>query len=157
MVRGRMVGREQELAQAQALWHRPSMNELGIPQSVRLAIQARLTKLPPDTQEVLRLAAIGGREFHFEILAAATSLDEGALIDVLEAAEGAQRVEEVARRSDGTFRFAHALIPTTLTESLSGIRRRRMHHQVLDALQQLRPGDFESLAHHALEAEGGSQ
>jgi predicted ATPase len=65
------------------------MNELGIPQSVRLVIQARLTNLPADTQEILRLAAIGGREFHFETLAAATCLDEGALIDVLEAAERA--------------------------------------------------------------------
>ncbi len=50
-------------------WHWPSMDELGIPQSVRVAIQSRVRVLPANSQETLRLAAILGRVFDFDTLA----------------------------------------------------------------------------------------
>ncbi|MFN2226070.1 MAG: protein kinase domain-containing protein [Anaerolineae bacterium] len=130
-------------------WHRPSMEELGIPQNVRLAIQSRLARLPEEAQEVLQLAAVVGREFQFDVLAAAADRGDEALVLALESAEGAQLVQEVSGRAGGTFSFAHALIPATLAEGLSGLRRRRLHRRVLGALQRLRPNDFEALAHHA--------
>jgi len=135
-------------------WHRPSIEELGIPQSVRVAIQSRVRVLPTDTQEILRLAAVLGREFDFDTLAEASELDEETLIDGLENAERAQLIEEVSGERGGTLVFAHALIPTTLVEGLSGLRRRRMHRQAMTAIERLRPDDYESLAFHALE--GGS-
>jgi tetratricopeptide (TPR) repeat protein len=139
-------------------WHRSSMDELGIPQSVRVAIQSRVRVLPADAQEALHLAAVLGREFDFETLAEASALaggselDEETLIDALEAAQRAQLIEEVSSEHGGTFLFAHGLIPTTLTESLSGLRRRHMHRQVMAAIERLHPDDLESLAHHALES-----
>jgi len=138
-----------QLSFAGGEWHRPSMEELGIPQNVRLAIQSRLARLPEAAQEVLQLAAIVGREFQFDVLAAAVERSDEALVLALESAEGAQLVQEVSGRAGGTFIFAHALIPATLAEGLSGLRRRRLHRRVLDALQRLRPDDFEALAHHA--------
>ena len=70
-------------------WHRPSMDELEIPQSVKVAIQARVSSMPEEHQETLRMAAILGREFDYDTLAAASDLDESALIEALEAAERA--------------------------------------------------------------------
>ena len=134
-------------------WHRPDdMADLDIPQSVRVAIQSRLSKLPDENLDSLRTAAILGREFDFETLAAASDLDEDTLIDILEKAEHTQLIDEISGDRGGTFRFAHALIGSTLEEGLSGLRRRRMHHQVAEVIEELRPDDYESLANHYYES-----
>lgn len=130
-------------------WHRPSMRELGIPQNVRLAIQSRLERLPEEARDVVTLAALLGREFPFDVLVAAADHGDEALVLALESAEEAQLVQEVSGRGGGTFSFVHALIPATLADSLSGLRRRRLHRRLLAALERLRPDDFEALAHHA--------
>ncbi len=49
-----------KLTYADGRWQRPSMAEVEIPQSVRLAIQARVARLSPPAQEALRLAAFLG-------------------------------------------------------------------------------------------------
>jgi len=141
---------------ADGRWHRPSTEELGVPQSVRVAIQARLRVLPTESQEVLRLAAVLGREFDFDTLVSATgassgsgqALDEEALIDALENAERAQLIEEVSSEKGGTFAFLHALIPTTLIESTRTLQRRRLHRQAAAAIEARQPDDLEALAYH---------
>lgn len=133
-------------------WHRPDMAELEIPQSVRVAIQSRLARLSEPVQDSLQTAAILGQEFDFDTLVAASDLEEDALIDALEAAERAQLAREISSDRGGTFRFVHALIATTLMDGLSGLRRRRMHHQAASAIEKLRPDDFEALAHHYYES-----
>jgi ABC-type oligopeptide transport system substrate-binding subunit len=134
-------------------WHRPSIQELGIPQSVQVTIQARLDQLPAEAQDLLRQAAILGREFDFHILQRAAGLDELELIDVLEQAEKAQLVEEVKEQGEGAlFAFVHALIPTTLVEDTRTIRRRVMHRRAGEALEALDAANLPALAYHFTEA-----
>ncbi len=89
-------------------WHRPDMDELGIPQSVRVAIRSRIRALPEKVQETLRLAAVLGRGFDLDTLVEAgdplsssgqagsgQGLGEGTVLDALEYAERAQLVEEL--------------------------------------------------------------
>jgi predicted ATPase len=136
-------------------WHRPSVKELGIPQSVRLAIQSRVARLPPQVQETLCLAAIVGREFDFDTVAQASELDEELLVDALESAERAQLIGELSGEVGGTFGFTHGLIPATLIEGLSGLRRRRLHGRVAAVLEALHPDDgtqLAALAHHCSQA-----
>jgi predicted ATPase len=145
-------------------WDRPDdMEELEIPQGVRVAIQSRVGKMPPDCQEMLRLAAVLGREFAFETLLAASDPStlrlrsgqapgEEDLIEALECASRAQLVEEVRAGRDVTFAFTHALIPATLYDGVSILRRRRLHGRVAAAIERLHPDDLESLAYHYSEA-----
>ncbi|MEK7786565.1 MAG: AAA family ATPase, partial [Chloroflexota bacterium] len=150
---------------ADGRWRRPpDMADMEIPQSVRVAIQSRVNKLPAPAQESLLLAAIIGREFDFETLLAASDPstgsgqapstssgqgpDEDKLIEILETAERAQLIEELRGKSGEVYAFVHALIPTTLRESVSGRRRRRLHQRVAKAIEALRPNDDEALAHH---------
>lgn len=130
------------------------VEDLEIPQSVRLTIQARLARLPVQAQDVLRMAAVLGREFDFDVLLRATGLDEDALIEALEAAERAQIIAEAprARGAGPGFVFAHALIPTTLREALSGPRRQRMQRQAAQAIEAVHPQDYEALARHYAQA-----
>lgn len=135
------------------VWQRANVEEIQIPQSVRLAIQSRLTRLPPFVQDLLLLASIFGREFDFSSLREACDLDEEALVDALETAERAQLISEAKRAGQGeSFIFVHALIPTTLRESVSGLRRHRLHRRVAAAIERVHPDDLEALAYHYGEA-----
>ena len=51
-----------------------------------------------------------------------------------------------------TLTFAHTLVPTVLRESISGLRRHRMHRTAATALATLRPDNYEALAYHYHEA-----
>jgi ABC-type transport system substrate-binding protein/DNA-binding SARP family transcriptional activator len=133
-------------------WHRPSMAELGIPHTVRVAIQSRVRGLPAEAQETLQLAAVLGREFEYGTLAVASNQDEETLIEALECAEGAQLIEQVSSEGGGTFAFVHILIPATLVESIRTLQRRRLHLRAAQALEIRSPDDFEALAHHYQQA-----
>ena len=133
-------------------WHRPSMEELEIPQGVQVAVESRLAKLPKEHREVLRMASILGREFEFEILLAALDLDEDTLIEALETAEGAQMIKEVDGPGEVTFVFVHALVPNAIADSIRTLRRRKFHRRAAKAIELISPEDFESLAYHFGEA-----
>ncbi len=133
-------------------WHRPDMGELEIPQSVMVAIQSRVNKMSEDVKQILLLAAIIGREFDYEVLAAASELNEDALIDIIEKAERAQLVEEVPRKGLTIFQFAHALIPATMVENVSSLRKRRMHRKVAEAMTEVKNADVSAMAYHFIEA-----
>ena len=140
-----------KLYYADGEWHRPSMEDLEIPQSIRVVIQSRVANLHQDIQDALTISAVIGREFDFDTLTAASQVDEDILISALEAAEQAQLIQEINPQYGGTFSFMHALIPQTLTESLSGLRKRRYHRQVAEAILENRPDDYAALSHHYLQ------
>jgi DNA-binding SARP family transcriptional activator/tRNA A-37 threonylcarbamoyl transferase component Bud32 len=145
----------EDLYFADGRWNQRTTGELQIPPSVRDVVQSRVAKLPAEAQDALRVAAVIGREFGFDTLAEASRLDEEALIDALEASERGHLIEEVSGQEDVTFTFAHALIPGTLYESVSTLRRHRLHRDVAAAIETVHPGDesrLASLAHHYAEA-----
>jgi len=90
-----------------------------------------------------------------------SDLDEEALLDALEQVERAQIIGEVrgtGRSISGErFAFAHALIPATLVEGVSGMRRRRLHRRAAQALErahaQRLDGIAAQLGRHYAEAE----
>lgn len=144
---------EGSLERSVGRWRRPRMEELHIPQKVRLAIQSRVGRLPDQVQEVLRLAAIIGQEFGLDILQRVSQLDERAVMDALEIAERAQLISvvEIPDRGWGgevRLAFAQALITSALREGLTGLHRRRLHRRVVQAMEAVRPEEVEALAYH---------
>jgi tetratricopeptide (TPR) repeat protein len=134
------------------VWHSPSMDELEIPQSIRSTVQSRVARLSSSSQKALGWAAFLGREFDFEPLLAVSDMDEEALLDALDEAFEAQLIEETQASKGDSFSFVHALIPTTLRDGLSGLRRVRTHKKVAAVLEALHPNDYDSLAYHYGEA-----
>lgn len=134
-------------------WHRPAkMDQLVIPQSVRLAIQSRVDKLPAQAQDLLKLAALLGREFEYEALLQVCEFDEDTLISALENAERGLLIQEVSIGKGVTYSFTHALIPAALQESISGPRRRLFHQRVAQVLTNLQPEAYDRLALHFAQA-----
>lgn len=129
-------------------WNAPSEENIVIPQSVRVTLQTRLSRLPESTQDVLRVASMIGREFDYATVRHACGLEEEALIEALENAEKAQIISETGRKSSNLiFSFAHGLIPATLRENTTSLRRQRLHRSVAAAIEILRPEDYETLAY----------
>lgn len=124
-----------------------------VPQGVADVLRRRFSALPPGTVEVLRLAAVVGREAEVDLLLAAAEQSEDQLLTALETAlEGGLLTEP----GPGVVRFTHALVRDTLYADLSGVRRARLHGRVGVALRTIRPGQLSALAHHFSQAATGA-
>jgi eukaryotic-like serine/threonine-protein kinase len=142
-----------QLTRLEGGWQRPSIEEMRIPNSLRVVIQSRLKRLPELTQHILLQAAIIGREFDFETLQKASGTAEEDLLQALISAEKAQVINEARRKGSPqiVFSFAHALIPVVFREISGTLSCRRIHRQVAEAVMVLRPDDYEVLAYHLTE------
>lgn len=135
-------------------WYLTESAVIRIPNSVRSAIQTRVGLLAQKTQDVLRLAAIQGHTFDFEVLKRSCTEEEEKVIQAVEDAVRASLIEEI-ESSPGEavrFRFAHVLIPVTLRESIIRLRRLHLHRQVAQAIETLYPDEHALLAYHFTEA-----
>ena len=115
---------------------------VALPESVREVVDRRVEVLGADARLTLTAAAVIGRSFDVDLLAALVDLDEVTLLEQLEAAVQASLLVESSDRV-GRFTFAHALINHTLYDGLGGTRRARMHLQVAETLEALYGGDAE--------------
>jgi class 3 adenylate cyclase/tetratricopeptide (TPR) repeat protein len=147
-----------ELVRLLAAEHRleaGGLPDAGVPEGIRHVIGRRLNRLSDAANSSLAAASVQGRDFDLEVVARATGLPPGDVLDALEEAIDTRLVAEVARRP-GRYRFAHALVRETLYEELHARERRRLHDRVGAALVELRGDDFESylaeLAHHFSQA-----
>jgi predicted ATPase len=95
-----------ELILKDHIWKKKYERMLKLPQSIRETIQERFSRLPENNQEILRIAAVIGREFDFRTLHKACYFDEDILISVLEDSEKRQIIQEIPDKSGETFIFS---------------------------------------------------
>jgi len=132
------------------------VDELDVPESVRLVVGRRLERLGGDAKKILAAGAVVGRGFPFGLLEEIVDADSGHLIDVVEAAEAARVIVAEERGGEVHYSFGHELIRQTLLSGLSVLRRQRLHLAVADAIERTDPRarvDRPSeIAHHLLAA-----
>jgi class 3 adenylate cyclase len=107
-----------------------------LPTSVREVILRRVGRLGSYTLQVLGLGSIIGRQFDAELLLRALAADEDELAEALDGAVRARLLRELPG-SQRQFEFPHALVEYTLYDNIGPARRRRGHHRVAVALEQL--------------------
>ena len=134
-----------------------SVEDVDVPDSVRLVVGARLRRLGDDGARTLGAAAVVGRVFTFDLLQQVEQIGEDPLLDLVEAAERTGLIKAVD--DDGgedRFIFAHELIRQTVLAELSGPRRRRLHLRTADALAGAHASALEphaaAIANHLIEA-----
>ncbi|MCW3815561.1 AAA family ATPase [Micromonospora sp. DR5-3] len=117
---------------------------------VREAVRRRLAQLPAPVVEALTVAAVLGRHFHRQVLAACVPTPAAQVDRLLDRAVTARLV---VSRGGGRFAFAHDLVRETLYDGLPDDERRVRHATVVRAVDhsaaladRLIPAD---LARHA--------
>jgi len=129
---------------------------LAVPATLHASLMARLDRLDAATKSAAQAAAVIGREFPYELLAAVANLDKTSLAAAL---ARLVEVELAFRRDDGaevSYFFKHALVRDVAYGSLLRDQRRRLHAAVAGALEATFPELAERipelLAHHLVEA-----
>ena len=133
------------------------LDELSVPESIRLVLGQRLARLASSTREVLVAAAVWGRVFASDLVGEVAEADLNQLVDAFDEAEKARLI--MAGQTAGELMFSHELIRQTLLSGISTIKRERLHLQAATAISRLYSDDLEAhageLAYHLSRA-GGS-
>jgi AAA ATPase domain len=142
-------------------WQMALPAEFRVPPSVQAAIGRRLERLGGESREAVRLAAVIGLQFDFEVLLAASGVEEERLVEWVEEWLGARLVIEepfLPATVRERYRFQHALIREVLYGGISRPRQGRLHERVGLALEAAarREEPLEELAHHFARARSES-
>ncbi len=132
-----------------------ALSSLAIPSTLQDSLMARLDRLV-TAKAVAQYAAVIGRQFSFELLAAVSQLDEPTLQHELVRLVEAELLYQRGLPPEATYVFKHSLIQETAYESLLKSTRRQYHQRIAQVLAekfaettQTQP---ELLAYHFTEA-----
>ena len=146
------------LGSADAVDARAATNVLAglkLPATLQDSLSARLDQLAPD-KHVAQCAAVIGREFRYDVLAAVSSLPADALQSSLARLIEAGLVFAQGPKPHARYLFKHAMVRDAAYDGLLRRDRRRLHAAVASALERLSPAQArqepELLAHHYTEA-----
>ncbi|HSL27160.1 MAG TPA: AAA family ATPase [Acidimicrobiia bacterium] len=130
---------------------RYEIDEVDVPETVRLVIGGRLERLSAGTREVLLAAAISGRIFDPEVVRRVVGSTGQALAGAFEEAEDARLIGPNRGDSD-RLAFVHELIRQTLLADASSFRRQQLHADTAQAIEEVYVDRIEDhaadLAHH---------
>ena len=131
------------------------VDDLQVPEGVRLVLARRLQRVGEETQRVLTSAAVVGRSFSLSLLEGLGDVTGDTLLTALEEAEAAHLIVGVGGR-EARWEFSHALIRQTLAQLLSLPRRQQLHHRIAEAIEATTGDALETrtaeLAHHLYQA-----
>jgi class 3 adenylate cyclase/predicted ATPase len=129
---------------------------LAVPATLHASLLGRLDRLGPAAKTVAQVGAAIGRDFSYELLAAAGQLAEPDLREALRRLVEAGLVFQRGVPPAAEYLFKHALVQDTAYSTLLRGPRQALHRRIAEALEQRFP-DFvetrpEILAHHHGEA-----
>jgi class 3 adenylate cyclase/DNA-binding SARP family transcriptional activator/pimeloyl-ACP methyl ester carboxylesterase len=107
-----------------------TVEQMGMPESVREVIERRLSRLSDECSSILAVGSVIGRDFDLESLERASAVPGSRLLELMEEALKARVIVEAAHIV-GRYRFSHALFHETLYNSLTTTSRVRLHGQSL--------------------------
>jgi transcriptional regulator with AAA-type ATPase domain/tetratricopeptide (TPR) repeat protein len=138
-------------------WLAKPIQHLQVPATVQAVLAARIDRLPLQEKRLLQTAAVIGTEVPFALLQAIAELPEEALHCGLTHLQASEFLYETRLFPELVYTFKHALTHEVAYGSLLQDRRRAVHAQIVDAIEQLYPDRLlehvERLAHHALRGE----
>ena len=103
------------------------IDEIDVPENVRLIIGRRLERLDENEKQALAAAAVIGRSFSFQLLTATSQIDVDELFTVIEKAQQMGIIVPSSEGPEKPFTFAHELVRQTLLAGISAPRRQQLH------------------------------
>jgi class 3 adenylate cyclase/predicted ATPase len=126
-----------------------------IPATLQDLVMARVDRLAGG-RELAQLAAVLGREFGYDLLAAVANVDEPALQSELAGLVQAEILYQKGPPPRSTYTFKHALLEDALYNALVKGKRQQFHRRIGETLEARFPQTVETkpelLAHHFTEA-----
>jgi DNA-binding SARP family transcriptional activator len=104
------------------------------PSQVQAVVAARLSLLSDDARAAAEVAAAIGRDFPFDILSAATDLEEAALVRAL---DELWRRHIVRVQADQRWDFSHDRIREVAYEGIGPARRPLIHRRIAEEMERL--------------------
>jgi tetratricopeptide (TPR) repeat protein len=134
-------------------WERIELTELTVPRSIQEAIERRLSTISSNCLEMLHSAAVLGKIFLYRELVVVSTISEDELLNTLDEAMTAQLI---SIGSDESFVFTHDKIREILYAEINPVRRRRLHKNIGEALEDLYAEKLnervQDLAHHFVQS-----
>ncbi len=131
-------------------------SSLAVPATLHASLLGRLDRLGPAAKDVAQVGAVIGRDFSYELLAAAAPLAEPELQEALRRLVEAGLVFQRGVPPAAEYLFKHALVQDTAYSTLLRGPRQALHRRIAEALEQRFPDLVETrpeiLAHHYGEA-----
>jgi AAA ATPase domain len=115
------------------------IDEIEVPETVRLIIGRRLERLDENEKRALAAAAVIGRRFSFSLLTAICEIEVDELFTILEKAQQMGIIVASSQGPERPFTFTHELVRQTLLAGISAPRRQHLHAGVADAIARLHP------------------
>ena len=124
------------------------INEIDVPENVRLIIGRRLERLDDNEIRTLAVAAIIGRSFSFRLLAEISQTDVDEIFAVIEKAQQMGIIVPSSQGPEKPFTFTHELVRQTLLGRIAAPRMQQLHAAVADAIEAVYP---DAIDEHAAE------
>jgi class 3 adenylate cyclase/predicted ATPase len=128
---------------------------LRVPDTLSDALMERLDRVAPS-RRLAQIAAVIGREFSFDLLSAASQVDEDNMLSALSLLEQADIIYRVDISPFIRFAFKHVLLRDAIYDSLLRSRRQQIHADIAAILEhdfpELAESQPEVLAYHHQEA-----
>jgi len=112
----------------EAITDRGELGRLSPSQRVQEIIEERIDRLPSPAFDVLRLAAVIGRDFGLDLLETAAEDDPAPGLETL------LRRQFLLERPDERIDFVHQIVRQVAYDNLNALQRRRLHERVARAL-----------------------
>jgi DNA-binding SARP family transcriptional activator len=125
------------------------LDDIPLPDTVREAVAARVTRLTPAARQILEAGAVLGQGFEFETVRLTAGRQEMETIDGLDELVARQLLCEQATG----FSFCHALVQEATYNLLSYWRKKVLHRRAAQSLEKTRPDQAAALAWHFEQAE----
>jgi len=128
-----------------------------IPSTIQDVIMARVDSLPEGAKDLLQTGSVIEREFSYELIKRVTGYSEQALLSHLSALRDSELVYERGIFPQSTHIFKHALTRDVVYDSILSKRRKKLHGQVGNAIEELYKDNinehYEVLAEHYIASE----
>ena len=133
------------------------IQDVNIPSTIHDVIMARVDLLPEGAKEVLQTGSVIEREFSYELIKKVTGLSEQALLSHLSSMRDSELVYERGMFPQSTYIFKHALTRDVVYDSILSKRRKELHGEIGDAIEDFYKGNlyehYEILTEHYCKAE----